>query len=231
MHRRYSLFAALTTSFGLILGSPAIASTTINDGAPTGFWNRLGPTVFGTVFTTPTHDTVLSDYTVYANTIPFQAGYQVRTDIFAWSGTSATGPLLFQSGVFTVPPSFSLEFPQNYIDLKANTGGLTLVAGQQYIALASTGPDLSPDVYGGFGVSSTTPYSPNNYGVYALYNPGNTIAGIVDNNAWQQLPSTPAFLAHFNAPAVPEPSGLAAIAASFLLLGAMTGRARFKRRL
>jgi len=151
-------------------------------------------------------------------------GVQFRGYVYAWDGSKATGTQLFQSGLTTAPGS-------GFDKITFNTGGIQLVAGQQYVLFASISQDYALNVSQGSGVwgwyADSNTYSGGSF--VFVNNAGNTAAwtsGPWDNFVTGDL----AFQANFSSPsasAVPEPTSMALLGVG--ALGMLGFRLRRKK--
>lgn len=88
-------------------------------------------TVFGQTFLTSQAGT-LDNFSFWLNAHPvFSPNVAFKAYVMAWDGAKATGPVLFESGVFGGPT----QFMQRY---SFATGGLALDADEEYVAFLST---------------------------------------------------------------------------------------------
>jgi hypothetical protein len=131
-----------------------------------------------------------------------------RGEVYAWSGTQATGPALFESAATHTTSATSFQ------EITFNTGGVQLTAGQQYVLFASISKDYAADVNAGqgtWGSSLTDTYSGGQF-VY-INNGGNSsqwtgAAWTTDYIGNGDLAFKADFSAPVAPPAVPEPASL-----------------------
>jgi hypothetical protein len=116
---------------GVLAGANTVIDTTGSwDGSKQiAAFGEPGIATFGQTFTIG-DDHVLKSFSFWLrdDASPGQADFIAY--IVRWSGSSITGPILFQSAAFTVTSSTFTEFT-------FNTGGISLQPGAQYVALLS----------------------------------------------------------------------------------------------
>jgi hypothetical protein len=152
MRRKRFLLAIL----GLALSAPVVvpvsasAATTIDT---TGAWNGhtfVSPfgspdtATFGQVITAPSVDTVLESFSFYMQAIGGAGSSTLvfRGEVYAWDGTKASGPNLWEGAPRTLTLTST---PQEVIFA---TGGVQLAGGQQYVLFASVSKDYEQNVPG-----------------------------------------------------------------------------------
>jgi hypothetical protein len=160
------LVSALTASFTLSVPGPALGATTIDTTGSGDGTTRICPVWYpdagssGQVVTVPPTDSVLDGFTFYMRNLRERAvTLTFRGEVYAWDGAKATGPNLWESAPRTV------TFSSSFQAVAFNTGGVPLIAGQQYVLFASISKDyeqnapfkvgcwgwLQEDVYEGGG--------------------------------------------------------------------------------
>jgi hypothetical protein len=146
------------------------------------------------------------------------AAVSFRGSVYAWNGTMATGPSLYQSGVMTVPAG------STYTLVTFDTGGLRLDAGT-YVLFASTSQDQAGDVACRWGSLPSDSAYPGGHFVF-LNNGTNT--GAWTTTAWSSIFQDLAFRSTFT----PDP-GVAPIPDTlWLVLAGLIGiwsLSRFRR--
>jgi hypothetical protein len=198
--------AALAAA-GLAAASAHASSIDIPyDGTNIALWgpNAIGDQSYGQVFTAL--DSKLVDYslTVYGDAFDFVS------QVFAFNGTGAVGPALYTSGVSVVPGSLTTF---------TYTPGVTLTAGQAYIAIVT--PDPGGVNLGGSGVAYMAANSSASGFRYAEGDPSQP-------GNWFTYCCGAEFHADFSAGGVPEPATWALMLAGFggMGLALRTRRAR-----
>jgi hypothetical protein len=134
----------------LVLSAPATAfgTTTIDttaawDGAQSVFpFGSPDTATAGQVVTVPQTDTVLDRFTFYMSTFGDPAELTFRGEVYAWDGTKATGPNLWESSPRT------LSVPDSFTPVTFNTGGVRLVAGKRYVLFVSLSKDYEQNAPG-----------------------------------------------------------------------------------
>jgi hypothetical protein len=155
---------------------------------------------YGESFSAPLTDTTLNDFSLFLNggTTGQLEGY-----VGTWTGSEA-GTILYTSAPVTVTGA-SQEFT-------FNTGGLSLIAGNEYVAFIS----ISGANYNSYSGTTDMPTSSGNLipgGSMVFINNGSDTSQFTSGNGWMDVNFTPLnaeFIADFSseAPPVPEPSSL-----------------------
>jgi hypothetical protein len=185
----------------LLLTRNAAASTIIDtgvSGSGVGVFGE-GPSVvetFGQVFMAPIGDNRLDSFRLRIDDRASAGGDNIEfyAYVMAWSGTSALGPVLYQSAYQ------STSLAPDYESFTFDTGGLDLVGGNSYIAFVSSSTAGDGVSGGGFMNLGSVPYSDGNY---FLLNNGTNFAGVY--TPWTSGGTSDlAFRAEFNTHAVSE---------------------------
>ncbi len=194
---------------------PWDGSSSVSPWRPTG----LPTPTYGETFLDPAGNPLLTGMTFEINdfstpAIPFQAY------VYAWNGTSITGPALFTSAVMSVPSASGFQA------VTVPTPGTVLTPGDEYIAFYSTlGDGGDPSSTSAWGFMQNPP-ADNAYtdGTFEFNNSTNFSA--LTSPTWISLGSDLAFTLTFApAPAaVPEPSSV------FLLVTVITALGFLARR-
>lgn len=167
---RSALFA-----LSLAISAGTAAATTLNNSASWtgGGWAPFGfpdTSTYGQVFTAPAGDNVINDYSFLVSAP--QAVTGVTSYIYAWNGSTATGPALFSTGPFTLAAS------SGFVYRTINTGGVELTSGSQYIAFYTISEN-----YGGNGGSARFGYAPGGgLGGFAYQNNLSNFGWLFGNN-------------------------------------------------
>jgi PEP-CTERM motif len=132
---RAQFIAVLSVMLLLGITGSARANTVIDT---TPLWNGVNPVTsfgvpdtqtYGQIITVPTLDSSLNSWTFY---MKLSTSLQFQGEVYAWNGTMATGPNLFESPVMTTSNASIFEA------ITFNTGGLQLTPGAQYVLFASS---------------------------------------------------------------------------------------------
>lgn len=161
-----------------------------------------GAPIYGQTSTPTAGDTVLDSVTFYINDAG--TGFDFTADVFAWNGTTTTGPALFTSSLQALP---SLDGNQA---VTVSTGGIAVTPGDEYVAYFSTLGESGP------GASDWEVFYPED--IYS----GGEYVGSSDGSTFYNIggPSV-AFDLEFNdaGGSVPEPATLTLLGAGLLALG------------
>ena len=210
--------AAVISTLGAWNGSNSVTPFGVADTA-----------VYGQTFVAPT-DNVMNSFTFNlrrisgANTLTF-APY-----VMAWNGTQATGPVLFQGPLQTLPASAT-----SFGAITVNTGNLALVSGQQYVAFFSVLNDAPtyPTLYSsqsagnlaGYGLVGND-YTSGQFVFLNTFTSGTSNFSGVTSTPWSNFGGSDlAFQMNFSAAAVPEPISLV-VFGGLLVGGGLVARKR-----
>ncbi|SIN69197.1 PEP-CTERM protein-sorting domain-containing protein [Singulisphaera sp. GP187] len=171
--------------------------------------SSVGPSTFGQTFTVGT-DTILDKFSFSLNdfvdpdTIDF-AGYVMKWDP---STSKAVGPVLYESDMKTTTNNGGSD---GYERFDFATGGLTLEAGQNYVAFLSASKFFD----GVIGDGSMPIAAGNSYpGGSFVYLSNGSDFSLLTTSTWTVRTFDAAFRAEFSSPvvsAVPEPSTIALV--------------------
>jgi hypothetical protein len=140
-----------------------------------------------------------------------------RGEVYAWDGTRAAGPNLFESGVTSTTDGGVFQL------ITFNTGGITLVPGGVYVLFASSSRDNSGHSGGGmWGVTQFDDAYAGGTSVY-INNGSDTTQWM--SEAWGGVPGDLAFQATFvSGSGVPEPSTTLPLASALIGLAVASRR-------
>jgi len=183
--------------------------------------NAFGPPIyetFGQTITVPVTDAVLLSWTFFMEQSP---STQFQGEVYAWNGTMATGPSLFESPVMTTTNANVFQ------PITFNTGGLALTPGDTYVLFASSSTDAQSGGGGTWGfVPGGGGYTGGSF--FALDNGTSTAQWT--SEFWAGAPGivgSLAFKADFDSPAaVPEPSSRILLGTVLCAMIALTLRRR-----
>jgi hypothetical protein len=169
-----SLAAASATAWA----ETVIDTTSAWDGSSTVCaFGRPNTATYGQVVTVPSQDPVLDSFTFYINDFTGSGTTVVfRGEVYAWDGTKATGPNLWEGAPRTLP---LLGTPQ---EVTFNTGGVQLNAGQQYVIFASVSKDYEQNADPSLGCWGYLNASVYNGGGFVFLNNGG------DESQWTTIP-------------------------------------------
>jgi len=170
-------------------------------------WNNslwVGPigenlSTIGQTFTVPAFTPQLESFSFWIGVDDF-GPLRYAAYVAAWEGTRLTGPLLFETGLQTLPGSGG---PRASHFITFNTGGIQLNPAAEYIAFVSTSA-FQDDVFdqGVLGFRDADLYP----GGQAFYQNNGSDFALLSQNPWVNLSGSDlAFRAGF---AVPEPRTL-----------------------
>ena len=169
-----TMMLCLLLTAGAALADTAIDTTPQWDGQQSiSPFGHPDTATYGQVITAPTDDTVLDSFTFMMD-LPSTVTF--RGEVYAWDGEKATGPSLYESAPRTTSGS-------GFEEVTFDTGGVELVAGQQYILFATISKDyeVSKDT-GLWGVVSDDTYLP---GTFVFMNSGPNF-DLLFEDAWYQ---------------------------------------------
>jgi len=215
-----------------VLGTAAAsrAGTVINSGLPNSnpinFYGEVNTASYGQTFTVGA-DNVLTDFTFYLNHFAGGAS-NFNFYVMAWNGTTASGPVLFSSGPYSLTSSALLP-------LTFATGNLALTTGAQYIAFINTSNNFDgTSDEGQMGTPGGDTYAG---GKFVYLNNGNNFSRVTID-AWTQnypgsggLNSDTSFIANFSSGGDASAAPLPSTAGAGLLLVGGVGMFRARRRL
>ena len=233
-----SFLMACVMSLGIMTATVDVASAAFID--TTGSWDvntGVGPfgrpsySTLGQTFTTPA-DNQLDDFTFYIIRSPFSGNdpFNFVAIVMQWNGTNVTGPVLFESGLQTFTATDLKFYP-----ITINTGGLTLTAGQQYVAFFTVA-----NTPGQPGLYASSPTNNSTYWGYTGRD-SYTGGGLVYSNSGSSFPNSGwsihpfsndlAFQMNFSSTSpptnvVPAPPGLLMVLTGLPVLGLIR---RFRR--
>jgi hypothetical protein len=218
-----SIRGAATLALALLVSGSAVnvarGDTVVTSGARTrdiSFFGDPNTEMYGQTFTVGA-DNILTSFAFDLLHVGAPPPTEFNFFVMRWSGSSATGPVLFTGGPFALSSN-------SYQTFTFNTGSLALTSGQTYIAFVDTVLNGSGDQAQMAGTANT--YTGGEF-VY-LHGKGNTIAAAT-SNTWTQdygiLDGDTRFTANFASPAAPVPLPAAATA-GFALMGMIAAKRR-----
>jgi hypothetical protein len=138
----HQLVLAILAAVAALLLMPALTSADVTIGAegtsPYGWEFGTEPyeATAGQVVTAPAGITSLHNFTLW---LEAPSDFVFRAYVYAWSGTSATGPALYESGDLHAPGGSS------YQAVPIVTGGVDVTPGRQYVIFLSRSADQTAD--------------------------------------------------------------------------------------
>jgi hypothetical protein len=139
---RHQLALAILAAVAALLLMPALSSAEVTIGAeaasPYGWEFGTEPyeATAGQVVTAPAGITSLRSFTLW---LEAPSDFVFRAYVYAWSGTGATGPALYESGDLHAPGGSS------YQAVPIDTGGVEVTPGQQYVIFLSRSAEQTAD--------------------------------------------------------------------------------------
>jgi hypothetical protein len=190
------------------------ADTTIDTGVGNNDFSSWGETdtaTFGQTFIAPAD----FNLTGFSFSLAHQTGGAslFRYYVMAWSGTNASGSVLYESSTKTAVGTTDAIYT-------ADVGSLLLTPGDQYIAFLSTSEVFDGTLDGGqMAFVSGDSYSG---GEMVFNNNGSDLGSLTSPTNWILLNADAVFVAHFTG--VPEPASLCLVSAGGLMLMLMKRR-------
>src|SRR3954469_1213293 len=151
--KRHLLAIACAAIALLATAAPALASTTINtfpswDGSSeVSDFGYPDTATYGQTVQAPLGEPALKSFTFELD-VPSTTVF--RAEVYAWDGSEATGPALYESGSMTTSGS-GLQ------PVTINTGGIPVVAGAEYVLFLSVSKSVGSGS-GGWGFISSDAY-------------------------------------------------------------------------
>jgi hypothetical protein len=174
---------------------------------------------YGQTVTVPVGLPVLQSFS-FELQLPTTLGF--RGEVYAWNGTRAAGPNLFESGVTSTSDGGVFQL------ITLNTGGIALVPGSVYVLFASSSKDNSG--HSGGGICGVTQFEDTYAGGTTVYINNGTDTAKWTSKAWTTLPGDLAFQATFaSGGGVSEPSTTLLSASALIGLAIATQRRRGRR--
>jgi hypothetical protein len=138
----YQLVLAILAAVAALLLMPALSNADVTIGAegtsPYGWEFGTDPydATAGQVVTAPAGITSLRSFTLW---LEAPSDFVFRAYVYAWSGTGATGPALYESGDLHTPGGSS------YQAVPVVTGGVDVTPGRQYVIFLSRSAEQAAD--------------------------------------------------------------------------------------
>lgn len=227
---KYMANAAVSAAFAALIGFAGQASAVPVIDTSGGSFGGVSPfgefdtSTYGQTFTVTGPETRLNSFSFRFNDALNRDFVDFAAYVYAWDGSKATGPQLYASAGASSTNNGGADGMETFV---FNTGGIDLVAGQQYVAFLNSS-NFFDGIEGdsSWDLSNDDPYAGGNF-VY--YNTGNNFNLLTTSN-WDCAANCAGggdtyFVANFSAPAaVPLPGTL-----PLALLG-LAGFAALRRR-
>ncbi len=157
-----------------------------------------GTATYGQTFVAPSATPILTSFKLYFTNLIGTVTF--RFYVMAWSGTNATGPILFQSPVTTLAATSGFQ------PITFNTSQLSLTPGRSYVAFVSTSTVQDGGTKtSGLGITATDVYP----GGYFVYFANGTDFSQLTTSAWSAFTGLDlAFVATFSGGVSPIPPGI-----------------------
>lgn len=208
--------------------APADASlhldTTVNwnGSSSTGNFGEVSTATHGQTFTVSGTNTVLNSFTFYLDDISNPGPVDFAGYVAAWDGNKAMGPILFTSSAMSTTNNSGAG---GFEEFTVNTGGISLVSGEQYVAFFSASNYFDTVTGTSLLGRADTPFAPYTGGKYVFNDNGSDFGALTTTN-WGTNVFDLAFKMDFSDPsAVPEPTTFVV----WSLLG-MLGTCFFRRK-
>ncbi|WP_374438216.1 hypothetical protein [Inhella sp.] len=217
---------ALTTALGFTHAAPTIDTTGASFGTVSPF-GESNTATYGQTFLVTGAETRLQGFQLRLNDNLNSDFVDFAAYVYAWDGAKATGPQLWASGAQSSSNNGGADGMELF---SFSTGGVDLVAGQQYVAFLSASNFFD-------GVNGTAFMELSNSDAYAggnfvYFNNGNNF-GALTASTWDCAGSCIGgrdlwFKADFSAPnnQVPLPASLYLVGIGLLTSGALRRKAR-----
>jgi len=223
-----SLLATILFAAGLFSSSSAVALTMDTTPSWDGTTNvccfgETNTATYGQTITADTIATQLDSFTFYLNDRLDTDFTDLRAYAYSWNGSHATGPELFGSTTISTTNNGGSD---GFEAIGVSTGGIQLVAGQQYVLFLSASQVFD----GERGTSSWASVNPGGSGTSTI--PGGSFVfrnntdnfGDLFTPGWAIRSGDLAFRAEFSTP-IPEP-GTALLVSLGLAALSSNGRSR-----
>lgn len=196
------IFIAISlTLFAIPFGSlqAAIIDTTSSWDGSSFIASFGGTATYGQTFTVGA-DNVLDSFAFFLRDMEDGNPSKFIAHVMQWNGTAGAGPILFTS------PELATTSTPGFEQVTVNTGGISLVTGQQYVAFFTIQGVTTP--LGGTSVwgNANTPFNPYTGGAFVYTNSSFTSPWSLNHGGEGNDLAT---ILTFSSETVPEPASLA----------------------
>lgn len=225
--RRWHWVGVLALLAGLLGGARPAEAQTIDTGpwggGMIGSFGEPDTATYGQTFTATSTEAILDRFRFSLASAAGPDAVEFKGYVMEWTGTRATGPILYQSALQSLSPGSSMT------PFQFETGGIGLVPGKQYVAFLSASTLF--DGQQGLANMASVPSHTYTGGNFVFSNNGSNFAALT-TSTWSETGAgnwgDALFRAEFrgegDASAVPEPSSALLFLPALAIVGVIRRR-------